>query len=112
MNLNQAYQILDYGIIPRNREEQISLIRIMGYTRLRGGNLLQECPDRQLRRVAERLFRKAEKKAHLELNTCLKEMQDEENAAKYHAFLCEIFNIPEELRDTVTISQLEEELQN
>ena len=106
MKIDQAYKILDYGTIPEDREEQINLIGIMGYTRLRGGNLVQDCPDRQLRRVAERLFRLAEKKADAEL----KQMHEEEDIAEYHHSLCDYQNIPESRRENYTIKGLEEQL--
>ena len=110
MNLDQAYQILDYQAVPKNREEQIGLIRIMGYTRLRGGNLLQDCHDRQLLRVAQRLFKKAGDKVQAELHTQLKEINDQEDLIHYHSFLCDSFNIPAEDRDQYAISQLEGQL--
>lgn len=111
MNTDQAYRILDYSVVPEKREDRIKLIQIMGYTKLRGGNLLPDCHDQQLLRVAERLFKKAGNTVHAELNAQLREIRDEEDLIQYHAFLCDIFNIPEELRDTVTISELEDELQ-
>jgi len=110
MNLDQAYQILNYETMPQRREEQISLIRVMGYTRLRGGNLLQDCHDRQLLRVAQRLFKKAGDKVQAELHLQLKEINDEEDLIKYHTFLCDRFNIPSEDRDQYAVSQLEEQL--
>ena len=106
MNLDQAYKILDYGTVPQKRGEQIKLIQSMGYTRVRGGNLLPDCHDKQLHRVAQRLFKKAEKKAHAEL----KEINEEEDLAHYRAFLCDSFNIPEEEREQFTISELERAL--
>lgn len=107
MNLDQAYKILDYGAIPLNRTEQIKLIQIMSYTWLKGGDVLSECRDRQLRRVAQRLFKEAESKVHAELN----EIRREEEINHYHAFLCDLFNLSEAERENYTISQLEEELQ-
>ena len=111
MNLDQAYQILDYGAVPQSREEQIKLIQIMGYTHLRGGSLLPKCYDQQLLRVAERLFKEAERKAHAQLHAELQELSEEEEQIRYHAFLCDSFNLPKEQRSSVTISELEEQLQ-
>lgn len=110
MNLDQAYQILDYETVPKNRAEQLSLIRIIGYTRLRGGNLLQDCHDRQLLQVAQRLFKKAGDKVQAELNAELREINDEAEQVQYHSFLCDSFNIPESEREQYTISELEEQL--
>jgi len=107
MNLDQAYKILDYRVVPEKREDRIKLIQIMGYTRLRGGNLLPDCHDRQLHRVAERLFRKAEQKANAELEAII----EEDEVIQYHAFLCNRFEITEEERDQYTIGQLEEAIQ-
>ncbi|MDP3699110.1 MAG: hypothetical protein Q8R47_05995 [Nanoarchaeota archaeon] len=106
MNLDQAYKILDYSIVPEKREDRIKLIQIIGYTRLRGGNLLPDCHDRQLRRVAERLFRKAEDKVHAEL----REINEEEVQEHYENSLYAMFNISEEERAEYTISELEEQL--
>ena len=110
MNLDQAYKILNYRAVPEKREDHIKLIQIMGYRRLRGGDLLPDCYDRQLLRVAERLFRKAEQKAHDELNTELRKIDDEEDQTQYHTFLCDRFNIPEPERENYTINELEEQL--
>jgi len=60
------------------------------------------------------LFRAAEKKVRRFWEAVEEEEKREEQITfpfQYHAFLCDIFNIPEELRDTVTISELEDELQ-
>ncbi len=110
MNLDQAYQILDYRTVPKDREGQISLIRTVGYTRLRGNRILSECPDQQLFRVAVRLFQEAEGKVYAELKAQLREMREEDDIAQYHAFLCDRFNIPEPERENHTISELEEQL--
>lgn len=110
MNLDQAYQILDYGAIPKKREEQICLIKLVGYTSLRGGRNLSACHDRQLYRVAGRLFREAERKVQVELQARLREMREEEHLTQYHTFLCDRFNLPESEQDNYTISELEEQL--
>jgi len=110
MNLDQAYKILDYCVVPEKREDRIKLIKIMGYTRLRGGDLLSDCRDRQLLRVAERLFRKAEGLIHAELKAELREINEEQVQEQYQNSLYAMFNILEEQRDLVTISELEAEL--
>lgn len=108
MNLNQAYQILDYQRVPEKREEQIGLIRVIGYTHLRGGGILSRCSDRQLLRVSERLFREAERMVQAELSAQVQEIREEEDVFLYHAFLCNSFNIPEPERELYTICKLEE----
>ena len=110
MNIDQAYQILDYGTVPKDREGQISLIGTVGYTRLRGDMILSECPDQQLFMVAGRIFREAERKVQLELQAQLREMREEDDLTLYHASLCDSFNLPESERDDHTIRQLEEQL--
>lgn len=107
MNINQAYKILNYGTVPRQREEQIELIKAMSYTKLKGGKLLSECHDQQLYLVAGRLFREAESKVLAELKAQAREMREEEDLIQYHAFLCDRFNIPESQRDNYAIGQLE-----
>lgn len=107
MNFDQAYQILDYCVIPEKREDRIKLIRIMGYKRLRGGNLLPDCHDRQLRRVAERLFRKAEQEVRQYWDSVDETIRNEEMLENHQNSLYEMFNIPEEQRDSVTASELE-----
>src|SRR3989344_1650718 len=109
MNLDQAYQILDYGV-PKDRAGYFAVIGIVRYTKINGVVRLSDAPDRQLQRVAERLFREAGSKVDAELNAQVREIQDEEDLAHYHAFLCDRFNIPSEDRDQYAISQLEEQL--
>lgn len=117
MNIGQAYKMMDYGTVPRQRQEQIGLIKIMGYTRMRGGRLLSECPDQQLYQVAGRLFREAENMVLAELNAQTREMSEEEGLIRYpkflvqyHAFLCDLFNIPESQRENHSINELEAQL--
>ena len=116
MNLDQAYEILNYGDIPRGRDKQISLIAVMGYTKLKGGangTTLHECPDKQLLRVAGRLFRKAEKVVNeywrpLEEEK-QKEIQDQDQRL-YRKHLYDILNISENEGQTRSISELEREV--
>lgn len=112
MNLDQANKILDYGTVPKKRAEQVQLIQLMGYKKLKGGNLPIDSPDRQRQvyRVAQRLFRKAEEVMHGELHAQLKEINDEKDLQRYHLFLCDRFNIPEAERENYTIRELEEQL--
>src|SRR3989338_6746324 len=107
MNLDQAYKILDYSVVPEKRADRIKMIQIMGYTRLRGGNLLSDCHDRQLHRVAERLFRKAEQEVQKEWKT----INEEEDKLQYHSFLCDRLEVPEDQRGYLSIKQLEEAIQ-
>lgn len=113
MNLDQADKILDYGTVPQNRAEQLRLIQIVGYTKVNGVDSLSECPNYQLRQVAQRLFKEAEKKIYQYWNAIEEEERSEQDNKfpEYHAFLCEITNIPPEDHNQYTISKLEEQLQ-
>ncbi|MBI2581718.1 hypothetical protein HYV87_01135 [Candidatus Woesearchaeota archaeon] len=106
MNNDQAYQISNYTVVPRDRTTNIEVIRVMGYTRLRGGRLLSDCPDQQLYRVAQRLSEKARTVLDQELQAELQEMHDEEDIITFHNQLCDLDNIPEEERENHTIDEL------
>ena len=110
MNLDQAYKILDYGTVPPTREKQIQLIQTIGYTKVNGVNSLSESPNYQIHKVAQNLFRNAEKKVHQYWKSIDEEMKKEQAKEHYENSLYDLFNISEEQRDLVTISELESKL--
>ncbi len=114
MSMDQASQILDYGKVPKTREEQVGLISILGYSKVRGVKSLSKAPDCQVRQVAQKLFHDAERTVNQYWRALEEEeRQEAENVfpAQYHTFLCDRFEIPESERGNYTISQLEEQLQ-
>lgn len=109
MGLEQAERILDYGRVPPSRDRQLQLISIIGYTKIRGVNRLSLASDQQIYRIAQKLFLDAGRV----VNHYWKTIEEEENQAtfpeKYHAFLCDSFNLPESERENYAISELEEQ---
>ncbi|MEK6939416.1 MAG: hypothetical protein AABX31_01690 [Nanoarchaeota archaeon] len=111
VSMDQASRILDYRVVPESREERLELIRIMRYTKVKGAyKNLSRTPDDQLRRVAQNLLKDAEKKTRQYWSKIDQEVASEEFQDHYHAHLCDLFNIPEEKRDSYTINELEQQL--
>lgn len=104
MDLDQAYEILNYQVKKNDSEENLRIIKVMGYTKLRGGKSLTRCSDQQIYRVANRLFKKAEKLAQQEASAIKREEQE----SRYYSFLCEINNVSETAGQD--ISELESQL--
>ena len=109
MDYEQADKILDTSQRkPTTREDQIKLIRILGYNRLRnsGNRRLEDCDDNQIHAVA----RDYHQKAVTAVNNYWSNIDKERFEQDYHAHLCEILNIPFEDREEVSIDDLEREL--
>jgi|GEM_PF-4427342 len=62
MSMDQASKILDYRVVPESKEKRIELTKIMGYTKVNKVNSLANTPNYQLREVARKLLKDAEKK--------------------------------------------------
>ena len=107
MNLTTALKILDtYNHFPETRKQQITFLRERGYSSLRGGGLLLECKDEQVRAVVHRVMEEAEQVISEEVQYHRRQMASEE----YWQSLYERFNIPEEQREDVSPAELEEML--
>ncbi len=56
LSLNLAQKIVNtYHSVPQSRENQVQLIGMRGYTKLRGKNI-HDCPDNQIHTVASRIL--------------------------------------------------------
>jgi len=116
MNIDLAYEILNYERVPQSREEQIGLIKIIRYTKLKrgaNGTPLNKCSDKQLLRVAGKLFREAEKVVNDYWKPFEEEKQKEtqaEDQRLYRKHLYDILNISESEGQTRPISELEKEM--
>ena len=104
---NTALELLNtYGNFPETRQEQVALLRSVGYRSLRGGGPLAYCKEEQVRAVAHRLLEDAERVVRQEVRYVIDQIAREDRAQ----FLYEIFNIPEDQREDISPAELEERL--
>jgi len=109
MTMDQAESIIDQGM-PQDRTGYLAILGdIMRYTKIKGVRKLSEASNPQLKIVAHKTFRDAEKKVNHYWKAAEEEDQDFVSDS-YHRFLCDRFNIPESERENHPTSQLEEAL--
>ncbi len=106
MDYEQADKILEtFNEKPTNRGDQIKLIRILGYNRLRnkGNRRLEDCDDNQIHAVARTYHQRAIKM----INNYWADIFKQELEQNHHSYLCDLFMIPEEQREQTPLDELE-----
>ena len=101
---DEALDVLNrYSSFPETREKQAALLRSRGYRCLRGGGLIVECKDKQVRAVAHRVMEEAER-------IFFEEVKRERMTEEYYCRLYSTFNIPDSQREDVAPAELEKML--
>ncbi|MBI2666140.1 hypothetical protein HYX13_00860 [Candidatus Woesearchaeota archaeon] len=107
VSFDTALRLLDtYKTFPETRTQQVELLQSIGYHYLRGGVHLSRCKDKQVRAVAYRVFKDADKVVLEEVHFLKSQIAREE----YWNSLYDNFNIPEEQREDIFPADLEEML--
>ena len=111
MTPEEAFTIIQYPDVPRDRDEQEQLIAV-SYRRIHGREL-GEMSDKQIYGIARDMYARAHKtwKKFIEEDKREAAKEKEERLERdYNNYLYEIFNIPKSQRKYVNPSDLEMEL--
>ena len=111
MTPEEAFIIIQYSDVPRNRDEQEQLIAVL-YPRIHG-KALGEYDENQIYALARDIYARAHKiwKKFIEEDKREAARENEEKLEKeYNNYLYEIFNIPQSQRRYVNPSDLERQL--
>tara|TARA_Y100000310_G_C20673945_1_gene811796 strand:+ start:2579 stop:2914 length:336 start_codon:yes stop_codon:yes gene_type:complete len=109
MDEEQAYQLLRYNNFPSTKAEQIKFLKdVKGYTQLHN-KPLERCSDKQIWIVAKKYHNQRGEALEM-YDSFRREMMVKECSESWGRHLYDIFNIPEDEREMISASDLEQRL--
>ena len=101
MTIGKAERIAAYDM-PNDRTGYLAVLEMMGYTKIIGVKSLSEASDRQLKRVADKLYYDAMERFKQHWKAIWEEERIEEAERDYQSRLCDMGNIPKAERENFT----------